>query len=228
MAALGYGAPVALATYEPMRSAPSLTADTVGTLPAGQVATIWLDVDAAATGSPIFGPVEADGLTWYPVFLAPLFGWIGMAAADDFVVRPAQCSDPGALTVDVLQAMAPGDRLVCFAGEPLTVSGMVAVTGLGGRVSGSWVPSWLADPSQSTFIVGSSPRIQLRIRQGRGVTLPASTDGLPVMARVRLHVDDPAAGTCEVAGEGATQSEQATAVLLYCRTMVVMEAIEPT
>ena len=188
-----------------------------------------------------WGPVEADGLTWYPVrpftadtlpdVPAPIqdaeeeFGWV--AAADDNqplieLVDP-RCTDAEP-TLEVLQSLEPWERLACYGNETLTIEGTFGCGGCGGLFPGTFEPEWLAAPGGFDLLsVDPQGRIGPFV-----VYFPPDVERLSGGEIVRLtgHFDDPAATECVVApGDPPAGIDERTAVL-YCRERFVLEAVE--
>lgn len=138
---LGYGARVQLDEPVDVRMTPSLEASVIGTRPAG-AAVITID-ELLQSGS-LFGPVEADGLVWYPMPSSDARrGWVGMQAAA-WVALPAHCPETAEpTTLDFVQ-LAPAERVACFGDREIELLADVSVSGLGGSRMGSWEPAWLA------------------------------------------------------------------------------------
>jgi hypothetical protein len=177
----------------------------------------------------MFGPIEADGLTWYPI-AAPKpdswTGWIAVEEADATVAQP-DCPDGEAPTVSEIAALAPQERLVCFGDRPLALQGPVGLSCLGGMAFGTWEPMWLAWPF-TTFIRGDTTADTLAVRPADGLELPEKPAGsleCDALARVTVHFDDPASAECEIRPPTAEAPEPASEVELYCRTQAVITEI---
>ena len=216
-AALGYGARISLASATEVHEAPNPASAVVGEFAAGDEVVVTADFDAARITGPIFGPVTAAGLTWFPVYKGIVQGWVGAASEADFTVVVVTCPEAESIALPELAAMTPGERLACFGNTPITLTGPVAVSGIGGTVSGSWEPRWLAGPIR-TFI-GLDDQMDLTVAPD--VTLPEAAD-TTVQLEITGHFDDPAADDCEVTAQEAETPEDAAAVTLYCRTTFVL------
>lgn len=226
---LGYGARLEIGELVDVRDTPGSAGTAVASLEAGDEVV----VDYAASGpegaGPMFGPVQADGLTWYAI-AAPKpdswTGWLAIEEADATVAQP-DCPDGDAPTVSEIAALAPQERLVCFGDRALSLQGRVALSCLGGMAFGTWEPMWLTWPFV-TFIDGDSPADNLQVRPAEGLAmpeLPANSMDCHAPARVTLHFDDPASAECEIRAPSADASEPASEVELYCRTQAVITEI---
>lgn len=176
-----------------------------------QGATVYRTPDDAgdslsglAVGTRLFvvsGPQAIGGIDWYLVqwpparSYVPVLGWLP-AKVDG---RPqAQAVEPGcpaAPTLPELVAMAWGERMLCYGGASITLSGVIAGEDVSAfEIQGE--PAWLAQDSRLRLYdergpagVGGSMPIHLD---------PASAPSLPtgVLLEVTGHVDDPAAAGC--------------------------------
>ncbi len=207
-----------------MRQAPDATSPVVRELPAGTELVITADLNAAGSGGPIFGPVAAGGMTWFPVYPVDEVvdvGWVGAPSEAAFKVAEPTCPASSSPSLPELAALTPGERLVCFGGTSITLSGPVAVSGIGGAVGGTWEPAWLASPIRTH--IGDAD--QIRISVSPDVTLPEGPDTLAQL-EISGHFDDPAAADCQVTAAGAVAPEDAEAVSLYCRTVFVLTSFK--
>jgi len=196
-----------------------------------------------------WGPIQANGYSWYPVIevdvvdgdgeLDPLpthpillgaeltAGWIAADDGTDTYVRQVAPRCP--TTVDLLNVsgMLPAERLACF-GEPIVLEGTFGCGGCGGAHPGEFKPAWLADSLSFDFL-------SLDVSDGTGpLTLRFAPDGPPRPAagsiiRVTAHVDDPRATRCRMSelGDGIelVPVNEATGVL-FCREQLVVDSYE--
>jgi hypothetical protein len=243
------GAAVEVAVKElNLRRLPTTSAKRVDTLKRGEV-LITSPVDQIDFG---YGPVNANGYTWYPVVklqvpgpdgqLPPLptapiqigaelvGGWV---AADDgkrpfITALPPRC--PTTVDLENLEGMLPAERLACF-GEPILLEGTFGCGGCGGVNPSSFKPKWLIDPFYGSFL-SSDPSERI------GPTwLHFPPDGPPQPAdgsiiRVTVHVDDPRSTKCSIAladssGAPTIEIDARTSVLL-CREQLVVESYDIT
>ena len=196
-----------------------------------------------------FGPISADGYTWYPVMKIDVFdgdgeldplpthpipigaelvaGWIATDDGDDRFVRQLEPRCPTTVDLANVSGMLPAERLACF-GAPIELEGTFGCGGCGGVVAGRFEPFWLAYTQNSAFLSedvsdGFGP-LALRFRPS-GPTPPAAGS----IIRVTVHVDDARSTRCTMAelGEGETlvPVDPATAVL-FCREQLVVDSYE--
>ena len=228
-----------------LRREPSTSAKRVATLHRHDL----LVVSPADFVSAGFGPVVAQGYTWYPVIqidgvdgdgqLDPLptnpvaigaelvSGWI---ATDDGTDRYVEAVAPRCpTTVDLLNVsgMLPAERLGCF-GEPIVLEGTFGCGGCGGADPGRYRPAWLASPLNFDFL-----SIDVTQQFGPlGLRFPPDGSAKPQagsIIRVTAHVDDHRSTRCtmQVGGAGAdlVPVDAATAVL-FCREQLVVDSYE--
>jgi hypothetical protein len=226
---LGYGARLEIGQPADVREMPGSAATAVASLDAGdEVAVDYAGAGPEGAG-PMFGPIEADGLTWYPI-AAPKpdswTGWLAIEEADATVVQP-ECPEADAPTVSEIVDLSPQERLACFGDRPLSLQGPVGLSCLGGMAFGTWEPMWLAWPF-TTFIRGDTQADTLKVRPAEGLEMPekpADSTDCDAPARVTVHFDDPASSACEVRAPAAAAPELASEVELYCRTQAVITEI---
>jgi hypothetical protein len=238
------GAAVAVAVTElNVRSGPSTGAKPIVTLKRGELLIIS-PTDQLSFG---WGPVKANGYTWYPVMRPhtsgttkldplpktpldfadgpPVAGW---AASDNgkapFLLAVApRCPT----TVDLLnvEGMLPAERLACF-GKPFELTGTFGCGGCGGAPDES-KPDWLASTTEFGFLsVKPETRLgPLALRFAPdGPSGPASGS----IVRVKVHVDDPRSSTCTISewtGSGGFKPINSGSAIAYCRERLVVESI---
>jgi hypothetical protein len=196
-----------------------------------------------------WGPVKADGYTWYPVMRpnvvstdldldplpkppidvadgSPFWGWL---ATDDGTRPYVTAIAPRCpTTVDLLNVsgMLPAERLACFP-EPFVLQGTYGCAGCGAVSLGSFKPAWLATPVELDFLsVNPAERLgPLALRFApNGPSRPAAGSIL----RVTVHVDDSRSDRCtmsELVGEELVAIDPRTAVL-YCRERLVVDSYD--
>ncbi len=197
-----------------------------------------------------WGPIEADGYTWYPVvrpnvlgtdlLLDPLpkhpitpgddsllSGWVASDDGSQAYLAPIAPRCP--TTVDLLNVsgMLPTERLACF-GASFVLEGTYGCSGCGGLSLGTYKPVWLAVPFEFDFL-SMKPAEQLG-----PLALRFAPDGPPRPAlgsivRVTVHVDDPRSTKCtmnEPDGTGGTVTIDVRTAVLYCRERLVVERYE--
>ena len=226
-----------------LRRKPSTSARRLTTLKRGQILVVSPSDDISFG----WGPVRANGYTWYPVIgiassspraldplpaypipigAEPMAGWV--AADNGSRSYLAMVAPRCPTTVDLVnvEGMLPAERLACF-GEPITLTGTFGCPGCGGAIVGTYKPDWLATPVEFDFLsVNPAERVgPLAIRFG-----PNGPDRPPAGSRitVTVHIDDARSSKCQmVDGEGAdaTTVDKRTAVL-YCRERLVVDSVD--
>ena len=194
-----------------------------------------------------YGPVTADGYTWYPVIkifdddgeLDPLptypfvigtefvGGWIATDDRTDRYVRQLAPRCPTTVDLASVSGMLPAERLACF-GAPIVLEGTFGCGGCGGAIAGDFEPAWLASPMNFDFLSEDVTEqfgpLALRFRPA-GPARPAAGS----IIRVTAHVDDARSTRCSIkeAGEGDSllPVDPATAVLV-CREQLVVDSYE--
>jgi hypothetical protein len=221
---LGYGARLELGADTAIRDGPSLAFSIVHEVAVGDEVVVTLLPKIEST-DPFFGPVQADGLTWYPVLPpAPLprTGWLAIEDALPTVLQPV-CPQRTSPSPNEMGALTDQERLVCFGDTALQLRGEVPVSGLGGLAGGVWEPDWLAYPLGTWLTSDRNQGTPLRFAPG--VPFPESREtstGPSELIELAAHFDDPASTTCQVTIEGATRPEPPDQVELYCRTRLVV------
>jgi len=145
-----------------LRRKPSTSAKRIEILKRGKIMIISPS-DNISLG---WGPVKANGYTWYPVIdtvgsisssgtldplpsypipigAEPISGWV---AADNGTRQYLAALDPRCpTTIDLtnVEGMLPAERLACF-GDPITLTGTFGCSGCGGATVGTYKPAWLA------------------------------------------------------------------------------------
>lgn len=240
------GAAVEVAVRElNIRRNPSTASKKLATLRRGAVLIIS-PIDNHALG---WGPVQADGYTWYPVVRPNVFdsdlhldplpkppiepggtelaGWVASDDGSQAYLVPIAPRCP--TTVDLLNVsgMLPAERLACF-GEPIVLEGTYGCSGCGGLSLGTYKPVWLAVPFEFDFL-SVNPADQLG-----PLALRFAPDGPPRPAigsilRVTVHVDDPRSTKCTMSepdGVGGTVTIDVRTAMLFCRERLVVDTYE--
>ena len=197
-----------------------------------------------------YGPIKADGFTWYPVIKIDVFdgdgrldplpthpipigaeldsGWIATDDGEDRFVRQLEPRCPSTVDLANVSGMLPAERLACFGGAPIVLEGTFGCGGCGGAIAGVFQPAWLASPMNFDFLSEDVAEqfgpLALRFRPSGPV---APTPGSII--RVTAHVDDARSARCNIqeAGEGDTliPVDPATAVF-FCREQLVVDSYE--
>lgn len=219
-----------------LRSAPTLSAGVIGSIASGEL------VDASFSFLyEDWGPVQADGYTWYPVRplgideLPPLGeeittavttpGWVAAGNGTDTyleLVAPRCTSDEP--TLAMLSTMLPWESLACFGDRQLTLEGTYGCGGCGGAFPGTYTPEWLASPMGFDLLsVDVTERVgPFSMRFPPDVERPEPASIL----RVTGHFDDEAAAACSVAPGEPPVTVLPQVAELYCRERFVVESYE--
>jgi hypothetical protein len=240
------GAAIEVAVRElNVRRKPTTSSKRLETLRRGDVMIIS-PTDQLSFG---WGPVKADGYTWYavmrpnvvdtglsldplpkpPIDVAdgpPFWGWL---ATDDGTTPYVTAIGPRCpTTVDLLNVsgMLPAERLACF-NEPFVLQGTYGCAGCGAVELGSFKPAWLATPVELDFLSANPAErlgpLALRFAP-KGPPRPAHGS----IVRVTVHVDDARSDNCamsELVGEELVPIDDRTA-MLYCRERLVVDSYE--
>ena len=187
-----------------------------------------------------FGPIETDGALWMdgrriptpqpgllpdlpaaapdPEF--PLTGWfVAGDAAGEYVAKvPTRC--PSVVDFANVAAMLESERLACLGGQALTFEGFLQCAPCGGD-TGTYDPPWLAGEAAGTIVDpnGGGPA-------GLALYLPSPVAIPPArsLVRVRGHLDDPRAATCQMTLDGNPILREWAVQL--CRRHFVVESLE--
>ena len=230
-------------------------ADVIYTLNAGDL--VFLASQNSASGS-MFGYVgrdtSADGRGWYEVHVGGsgpstwidggITGWIaeGEGGLEYLDVVPVTCPTEVDLervifrlgeTPDSDEWMTAWDRLACFGGRELTLTGVWEHLCYEGTMTPyQFEPSHIAVPFDCLGLIlddideaGNTRRagaLPLRMREELFANAPVRGD----IVTVRGHFDDPLAATCEATGpDGTAGMIDLRFLVLYCREQFVVEEI---
>lgn len=229
-----------------LRRKPSTSAKRLTTLKRGQI-VIVSPSDGFSFG---WGPVRANGYTWYPVIgiasktpgtLDPLptypiplgaeltAGWLAADNGSRPYVEIVAPRCPETIDLTNVQGMLPAERLACF-GEPFVLEGTFGCGGCGGTTSGVYKPAWLASPLNFNFLsVNAEDHVG-----PLALSFPPSGPEPPAagsIIKVTVHVADSRSSRCQ--GSDINQDDVRTAVntesmLLWCREQLVVDSFEVT
>ena len=196
-----------------------------------------------------YGPITADGYTWYPVIKIDVFdgdgaldplpthpipigaelvsGWIATDDTEDRFVRQLEPRCPTTIDLANVSGMLPAERLACF-GAPIVLEGTFGCGGCGGAIAGDFSPEWLASPMNFDFLSEDVTEqfgpLGLRFRPGG----PARPEAGSII-RVTVHVDDARSTRCSIKeggeGDALVPVDPATA-LLFCREQLVVDSYD--
>ena len=196
-----------------------------------------------------YGPMEANGYTWYPVIkiddfdgdgeldplpanpvpigAEPASGWIAVDNDEDRYVRQLAPRCPTTVDLANVTGMLPAERLACF-GAPIVLEGTFGCNGCGGAYAGEFEPTWLASPMNFDFLSEDVSeqfgQLALRFRpSGPARPEPGS------IIRVTVHVDDARSARCSIKefdeDDTLVAVDPPTAVY-FCREQLVVDSYE--
>jgi hypothetical protein len=226
-----------------LRRKPSTSAKRLTTLKKGQI-VIVSPSDGISFG---WGPVKANGYTWYPVIevatgtpgsldplptypiplgAEPIAGWVAADNGSRSYLAMVEPRCPTTIDLANVEGMLPAERLACFGG-PITLTGTFGCPGCGGAIVGTYKPDWLAIPVEFDFLsVNPAERVgPLAVRFA-----PNGPSRPPAGSRVTVtvHIDDRRSSRCQmVDGEGADAvTVDKRSAVLYCRERLVVDSVE--
>ncbi len=228
-----------------LRRKPSTGSKRVETLARGTV-LIVMPADNISLG---WGPVNADGYTWYPVVLAnvanpdlkldplpatplvyggePTSGWVASHRGSELYLSPLPPRCPTTVDLANVTGMLPAERLACFH-EPFVLEGTFGCPSCGAIALGTYKPPWLATPVELDFLsVNAAEGIgPLALRfPPNGPTRPEAGS----IIRVTVHVDDPRSTRCAITesdGAGGTVEVDERTAVLFCRERLVVDSFD--
>jgi hypothetical protein len=219
-----------------VRAEPSTSADEVGTLARDELVGLGFSY---LIGD--WGPVEADGYSWYPILAlgtkdvppvtepidrSETSGWVAAGDGSDAFLElvPPRCvaGDPD---LALLEVLLPWEQLACYGNRSITIEGTYGCGGCGGLYPGIFEPNWLASPLNFDLLsVDPNERIGPFLArfapEGPERPEPAS------IVRVIGHFDDTAAVGCTVAPGEPSEAIDGVVAELYCREHFVVESYE--
>jgi hypothetical protein len=227
-----------------IRRKPSTSAKRITTLKRGQILVISPS-DGYSFG---WGPVSANGYTWYPMIeiasstpgtldplptypipigAEPISGWVAADNGSKPYVEMVAPRCPTTIDLTNVEGMLPGERLACF-GEPIVLQGTYGCGGCGGASAGVYKPSWLASPLNFNFL-----SVDAKVRVGPlAIHFPPSGPAAPAagsIIKVTLHVDDSRSSRCT--GSDIDQNNVRVVVnpasmRTWCREQLVVDSFE--
>lgn len=228
--------------------------------PSTSAKRLWTMPRNVVMGVGSFPPVDADGFTWYfgvalrsldgelpplpedpHAVIDPIGGWFAVMKGSTRYVEPLAPRCPSAgeepaqewpgVDLRTLAVMLGAERLACFGDATITFEGTYGCRGCTPEFFGNFEPAWLANPNIVHLVreVGSGTH-------GFGMLLRFPPDGAGPpgdgsMIRVRGHLDDRAASTCEIAidepwGDIVPAPAPPSFARLWCRQMFVVEGYD--
>jgi len=196
-----------------------------------------------------YGPVQANGYSWYPVIqvdlvdgdgvLDPLptdpipygaeleWGWVATDDGTDAFVRQVPPRCPTTVDLANVSGMLPAERLACFP-APIVLEGTFGCGGCGGAVAGEFEPAWLASPLNFNFLsVDVSTQfgpLAVRFRPGGPEPPEPGT-----IIRATVHVDDDRSSRCrmrEMSEDDVLVPVPAETAVTICREELVVDSYE--
>jgi hypothetical protein len=218
-----------------VREEPSTSGNGVGTLERDELVALGFSLVAD------WGPIEADGFSWYPVqalgrtdvppVTEPLegnqvYGWV--AAGDDaspyLELVPPRCVE-GEPDLALLQNLLPWEHLACYGDRSITFEATYGCGGCGGLFPGTFEPPWLTSP-MNFHIVSVDPNVRVGPMAVRFSPDGPEPPEFASIVRITGHFDHPAAAGCTVApGEPPSPIDSEVAEL-YCREQFVVDRYE--
>lgn len=234
--------PTPTPTPEPAFANRSIVAVGVGALnlrtQPGTGSTVIGELGEGARLFTIGQPQEIDGERWYrvavvagpysgcePQFCPRDIGYVAEGvAADERYLLAAELDCPDSpMTAQALNALAPLERLSCYGGNPIVVTGTVDYCYCDGPQVVEYEPWWLAAPV-SQFVFDDTQVLWLRWADGE-VEPEDLEPGDIVEATVAMEHE--ASLDCTVSGPGDDHPTQAE-IILECRTQLVVESVSVT
>lgn len=230
-----------------VREAPGLDGEPLGTLEGGALSFVadgptesdgfrWYLVSGLGlpSQSGCAGPFETEPFNC-PVW----FGWVAAASESGepwLVEHDIACPEEPYTAEGLALARTALERLACLGSESFTFRGywpeIPDDAGLGGACTSEHTPSgWLIcqQINYNTIVIDESQDwsgigIRVSIDPGSDATMPERG----TWVEVRVHLDDPAAQSCDEDAVGASAEERTPEqIVLMCRAETVLEAAQP-
>ena len=182
-------------------------------------------------------PTEDAGLRWYRVAYIdgptvsgfelgpcqlncfPTLGYVATrASGEEASLEEVDIDCPvSPLTTDQLAGLHALERLHCYGGSEITVTGLLEAHPDGVTPSGAFLPTWLAD--QAPLFAG---RLGIHFSPEFNGELPGP------LSTVRMvgHFEDEAAPTCSIDPTRIADGPSTHYVVLYCRAAFVVTELE--
>jgi hypothetical protein len=240
--------PIPTATPEPTPTPPpafanrSIVEVTVGVLnlrsQPGTGSTVIGELGEGARLFTIGQPQEVAGERWYrvavvagpysrcePQFCPRDIGYVaeGSTAAEPYLLTAELNCPSSPMTAEALDALAPLERLSCYGGNPIVVTGTVDSCYCDGPLVVEYEPWWLAAPV-SQFLFHGTPALWLRFEDGE-VAPEDLVPGDIVAATVSMEHES--AVDCTVSGPGDDHPTKAE-IILTCRAELVVDGLSVT
>lgn len=214
-----------------LRAAGNESADILGQLRAGaRVFTIgapeavggtyWYRVAVAA------GPYSGGEECYGDPYCEADIGWVASPVTGDPWLEAVDIGCPSSpMTADELSSLTPLERLHCYGGEDITVTGTLDQPCCGHVGPVRYEPPWLALPGGQSYFHGSG--LPVRLSPDAGLEIPERGD----MVEASAHLDDPAAASCRQSVDPEYEAEDIGLsspawVVLNCRTQLVVTGYE--
>jgi hypothetical protein len=191
-------------------------------------------IGTLGSGSRVFviGTPQDDESRWYRVavvegpysecdgdFCPNDIGYLadGTSDADAILEGVTLDCDPSPMDAATLSALLPLERLACYGGNPIVVTGTLNHCYCDGPIGTTYNPSWLASPV-TQFLFDGTTGVWVRFERNE---FPDGLEAGDVVEATRAMEHD-AAPDCTSSSTEMTTAE----VVLYCRTQLVVEDLE--
>lgn len=198
-----------------------------------------------AKGTPVWvvdGPVIAADYEWLQVIVpslevdgAPRVGWVAQSdhGAERWLARRTlKCPAPSDVTIADLARLTGTDEphggLTCFGDTQITFKGEVDMSCGEARPTWQVTPDWLGPNALYTLAISDGTDV-INAHVRPDLALPRNCGGQDTSVRtIKAHFEDGDAATCEAPAPGGTSASDAKALVSYwCRTALVIDAIDP-
>lgn len=194
------------------------------------------------TGARLFtigAPSEAEGDRWYRVavvggpyseceagFCPRDIGYVaeGIGGDEPYLAEASVLCPTSPMSAEALAQLHPLERLSCFGGNSIVVTGTIDYCYCDGPLVGEYEPMWLAVPV-SQFLFHGTSGMWLRFEEGDSTPDDLSPGDI-VQATVAMEHEE--APECSVSGPGDADLPSQAEVILDCRTQLVVEELTVT